>query len=136
MSITISKCLGYGIILGAVVVKVPQIINILKAKSAEGLSDIMYYLEIFVLNIQISYGIHTATPFSVYGETIFLNIQSVIIVLLIWTYSKTTSSSTKLFWLTLLAGQGAYLFFGTVPEWLWDYLTGSINILNIISRSP
>lgn len=51
ISITISKGLGYGIILGAMLVKLPQIYNILKARSGRGILPSMFYMECFMFII-------------------------------------------------------------------------------------
>lgn len=42
----LSKLIGYVIILGAIIVKVPQILKMMGAKSAEGVSMTMFLLEI------------------------------------------------------------------------------------------
>lgn len=42
----LSKIIGYVIILGAIIVKVPQILKMMGAKSAEGVSGAMFFLEI------------------------------------------------------------------------------------------
>ena len=44
---TVSKALGLGIIAGSIMVKVPQIINLMASKSAEGLSLFSVVLELF-----------------------------------------------------------------------------------------
>lgn len=44
---TLSKGLGIAIILGSIFVKVPQIINLLASKSADGLSLFSVVLELF-----------------------------------------------------------------------------------------
>ena len=52
---TLSKTLGYGVVLGALAVKLPQIIKILKNKSIAGISFRSVALEV----IQIEYvGFH------------------------------------------------------------------------------
>lgn len=43
---TISKLIGYLIIAGAFILKVPQILKILKSKSVAGLSKYMFYIEV------------------------------------------------------------------------------------------
>ena len=43
---TISKCLGYGIIAGSTIVKLPQIVNFVRAGSVEGVSRASSYLEL------------------------------------------------------------------------------------------
>ena len=44
---TLSKGLGLAIILGSILVKVPQIMNVMNSKSAEGLSLFSTLLELF-----------------------------------------------------------------------------------------
>lgn len=73
--------------MGALIVKVPQILNILNAGSAEGLAASMFYMEIFTLIIQCSYNLQKGTPFSVYGENVFILVQTLVIVIQIWYYS-------------------------------------------------
>lgn len=51
----ISKGLGLGIVLGGSIVKVPQILTILRNKSAQGLSLTSYLLETLSYFITLSY---------------------------------------------------------------------------------
>ncbi|VDK41199.1 unnamed protein product [Taenia asiatica] len=78
LKMLVSKCLGYGIVVGATLVKLPQIIKVLKAGSAKGLSIPAGLLELLC---------YTATStlhfifdcVSTYGDATFLLIQSAII---------------------------------------------------------
>ena len=133
---TFSKLLGYGVILGAVVVKVPQIVSILVAGNVDGISPSMYYFEIISLVIQIAYCIHTKSPFSVWGDSIFLLLQGLVILLMIWKMNKEISAVTKLGFTTLIAGLVTYLFFFDVPLNIWDLLVGNVVLINIASRLP
>lgn len=72
----LSKLIGYTIILGAVIVKVPQILKMMQAKSAEGVSGLMFILEILGYTISASYGFVKGFPFSTYGENFPLALQS------------------------------------------------------------
>ena len=65
-----SKLIGYLIITGSVILKVPQITNILKAGSSEGVSAQSYYCETIVFLNTLAYSRHLNLSFSVYGETI------------------------------------------------------------------
>src|SRR5438094_789335 len=47
---TISKGLGYGIICGSAILKVPQIVKILSSKSVEGISKFLFYLEVRIIH--------------------------------------------------------------------------------------
>jgi len=83
----ISKGLGFGIVLGGSIVKIPQIITILSSGSAQGLSLASYYLETFSCAISLAYNFRQGNPFSTFGETFFLTLQNVIITLLILYYA-------------------------------------------------
>jgi mannose-P-dolichol utilization defect protein 1 len=83
----ISKGLGFGIVLGGSIVKIPQIITILSSRSAQGLSLASYYLETFSCAISLAYNFRQGNPFSTFGETFFLTVQNVIITLMILYYS-------------------------------------------------
>lgn len=83
---TISKVLGYFIILGACIVKLPQILNYIKDKSTEGTSKNAAYLELAGYMLQgIWHMFHNGSPFSAYGETVIVALQSFLVVILIWT---------------------------------------------------
>lgn len=87
LKILISKCLGYAIITGSFIVKVPQIIKIMRAKSGEGINLISVTLELFAISAAWAYGAGHKFPFSSYGETIFLAVQTVSIAVLVCLYS-------------------------------------------------
>ena len=50
LKFTISKYIGYNIIAGAFIVKVPQILKIAKSKSVEGISKWLYYIDVSIIN--------------------------------------------------------------------------------------
>jgi hypothetical protein len=53
---TISKGLGFGIVAGSSILKLPQIIKILSSGSVEGLTPISWYIEVsLVLKLNIIY---------------------------------------------------------------------------------
>ncbi|KAF9165870.1 hypothetical protein BGX21_007931 [Mortierella sp. AD011] len=80
IKLAISKGLGYGIVAGGAIVKMPQIFKILGARSAQGLSLSSYLLETLACVIGLAYNIRLGHPFSTYGETFFVTIQDVIIL--------------------------------------------------------
>ena len=90
LSLAISKALGIAIISAASIVKVPQLIKLVKSKSSEGLSFTSYALETASLLITLAYNVRNGFPFSTYGETIFIVAQDVAIAALILVYSKQT----------------------------------------------
>lgn len=62
--------LGYGILAGSTLVKVPQLLNVLRAKSAEGLNPLSFELETVGLLIATTYGFLMQLPFSAFGEVV------------------------------------------------------------------
>ena len=84
----IAKGLGYLIMIGAIGFKVPQIINIISSKSVNGLSALSLYLEVPLILTSIVYNVLQKNPFTSYGETVAISIQNMILVILLWIYSK------------------------------------------------
>ncbi|KAG5896894.1 hypothetical protein JTB14_033532 [Gonioctena quinquepunctata] len=82
-SSTLSKCLGLGIILGSIMVKLPQILKIIKNKSGEGINLYSISLDLTAITIYMSYSFIKGFPFSSWGDTGFLAVQTVAIVALL-----------------------------------------------------
>ncbi|KZP26456.1 mannose-P-dolichol utilization defect 1 protein [Athelia psychrophila] len=80
---SLSKGLGLGIVVGGTIMKVPQLLLILGARSARGLSLPAYVMETLAYAITTAYSFRHDFPFSTYGENFFLTIQNTIITLLI-----------------------------------------------------
>uniref|UniRef100_T1J718 Mannose-P-dolichol utilization defect 1 protein homolog n=1 Tax=Strigamia maritima TaxID=126957 RepID=T1J718_STRMM len=86
LKITLSKILGIGIILGSILVKVPQIIKLVRAKSGEGISIYGLIFELLAIVATMAYSLAYEFPFSAWGEGFFLLIQTTIIALLVLYY--------------------------------------------------
>ncbi|PRP76644.1 hypothetical protein PROFUN_14970 [Planoprotostelium fungivorum] len=92
----LSKALSYAIILGALILKVPQIIKIVNAKSGEGLSVVSHVVELVGGLLTIVYSFRKDYAFSTYGEVILpvrLCISpstDLIIIFLIYRYSSSS----------------------------------------------
>jgi mannose-P-dolichol utilization defect protein 1 len=84
----ISKGLSYGIIAGSLLLRVPQIIKILAAKSGEGISFASEVLALVSIFSSMAYGYYKDFPVSSYGDSYFLYIQGIIILSLISYYQK------------------------------------------------
>lgn len=90
LKIVLSKALGIGIILGSVMVKLPQILKLIGAKSAEGLSFNSVLLDLLAITGTMAYSIANKFPFSAWGEALFLMMQTVAIGFLIQHYGGRT----------------------------------------------
>ena len=74
-----AKILGYLVVSGAVVVKVPQILQI-KRHGAAGLSLHSQLLDLFGLSLSLCYHVANKSPFSAFGEDVF-NTAGTLVVL-------------------------------------------------------
>lgn len=64
----LSKGLGLAIILGSILVKVPQILKIVNNRSAEGINLFAVFLEIVVITLNLSYSFVKGFPFTAWGK--------------------------------------------------------------------
>ncbi|XP_022914168.1 mannose-P-dolichol utilization defect 1 protein homolog [Onthophagus taurus] len=76
---TLSKCLGIGIILGSVLVKLPQILKIIKNKSGQGINILSVTLDLCAITIALSYNYVKRFPFTSWGDATFLALQTSLI---------------------------------------------------------
>lgn len=76
VKLAISKGLGLGIVIFGTIMKVPQMLKIISAQSAAGISLGMYVLETLAYTISLAYAYRKQLPFSTYGENASLTVQS------------------------------------------------------------
>lgn len=125
---TLSKCLGLGIIAGSILVKVPQIVKILKNKSAQGISLLATCLELTAIIASVSYNFVNGYPFSSYGDNFFLLLQTATIAALIQHYGG--SSQQAVLFLGSIVGVLSVLCSGQVPtNVLWGLQACNIPIV-------
>ncbi|KAL4429561.1 hypothetical protein ABPG77_008610 [Micractinium sp. CCAP 211/92] len=131
----ISKGLGYGILLGSTLVKVPQVVNVVRARSAAGLAPLAFELETLGLVIAVTYGFLMGLPFSAFGETVALLLQNSLLLFLIYYYQR--RSVARGFTVTaLLAGAGAVALSGQLSTAHISTLYDCNNLLLVASRVP
>ncbi|KAJ1966370.1 hypothetical protein IWQ62_002441 [Dispira parvispora] len=82
----VSKGLGFLIVLGGAIVKLPQIYKIVASGSVAGLSLPAFIMETVSMSISVSYNYRNQNPFSTYGESFFLLMQNFVILLLMFLY--------------------------------------------------
>jgi mannose-P-dolichol utilization defect protein 1 len=84
-SLLISKVLGVGLIIGGSIVKLPQILKIVGAGSAKGISLVSYLLETLALSFSLAYNFRSGNPFSTYGESEYYSMIAIsLFVLMVW----------------------------------------------------
>jgi len=84
----VSKTLGLGIVVGSSLVKLPQVFKIAGSGSADGISFTSVLLELIAISFSGAYSFSNNFPFSSYGESVFLAIQTGIIALLVLSYTR------------------------------------------------
>lgn len=77
------------------IVKLPQIYKIIHSKSVRGVSLTSYLLDTASQLIAVAYNIRQHFPFNTYGESAFLTIQNVVIILMIFAFSHQSSKTMK-----------------------------------------
>ncbi|KAH6939261.1 hypothetical protein HPB50_016634 [Hyalomma asiaticum] len=63
LKLAFSKCLGYGIIVGSTLVKVPQIVKIVQTQSGEGISVTSVLMELIGMTATAAYSYAQRYPF-------------------------------------------------------------------------
>jgi len=84
----ISKLLGFAIVAGSMMVKVPQIMKMMANKSSEGISSTSNLLDLFMIGATLGYGFIKNLPFASYGDALFIYVQTAIILILIPVYKN------------------------------------------------
>lgn len=83
-----ASVLGYLIVFGSGILKVPQILAILRNKSADGVSLTGHLMETFGYSVSLSWGISRGLKFSDFGESTFVFAQLIILNILIGFYTR------------------------------------------------
>jgi len=86
----LAEIIGVLISAGSLLSKAPQILQVFRSRSVEGLSLPMFAMEIATQSIAVVYHYHQKFPLSAYGENISLGLGNVAIVLAFWLYSDSS----------------------------------------------
>lgn len=106
-----SKVLGLGIVVGSSLVKLPQVFKILFGGSAEGISFLSVFLELLAITLSGLYSYASKFPFSAYGESVFLAVQTAVIAMMVLWFSR-----GKLVSLVFVIVYAVGVYFGMDPK--------------------
>lgn len=84
----LSKMLGYAILVGSLLVKLPQIVKIRWNKSGVGVSVLAESIMLAAIFGSMAYGYTSEFPLSAYGDSYFLFIQTILVILLVLYYQR------------------------------------------------
>jgi mannose-P-dolichol utilization defect protein 1 len=135
LKLAVSKGLGIGIIAASSIVKVPQIVKLVRSKSASGVSFLSYLLETSSYLISLAYNIRKGFPFSTFGETALILGQNVIITVLVLNYAGRASAAAV--FVAVLAASVVTLFSEKIlPMEALRVLQGGAGVLGVASKVP
>lgn len=133
--LVVSKLLGYGIILGSMILKLPQILKIVNAKDVTGLNPTAFYMEVLVFTSSSVYNLLQNYPISAWGENVVILVQNIFLVVLLWQYSvPRVLFSTKLY-LIAFFGAITFIMFTLPQELQWILVSAGIP-MSILARIP
>lgn len=135
LKLAISKGLGIGIIAASSIVKVPQILKLVKSQSASGVSFLAYLLETSSYLISLAYNIRNGFPFSTFGETALVLGQNVIISVLVLNYSG-RATMAALFVAALAASAVTLFGDGLLDMKQLSYLQAGAGVMSVASKVP
>jgi mannose-P-dolichol utilization defect protein 1 len=131
----VSAALSYGILVGSAMLKVPQIIAILRARSVQGLSLEANLVELFGYLISASWGIAQGLAVKDYGEVLPIIIQAIVILLMMGHFGG--RMPVVVTGLVGLLSMGGALALGTiVPVEIHQALLGAGVLVTLGSRGP
>ena len=136
LKLAISKGLGIGIIAASSVVKIPQLLKILNAQSAEGISFLAYLLESGSYLISLAYNVRHGFPFSTYGETALILVQNVVIAGLVLKFSGKGIGSVGAWVAGLIAVGAALAREDLVDVKTLGLLQAAGGVLSVASKLP
>lgn len=135
-SLAISKALGIAIVGASAIVKVPQILKLIRSRSSVGVSFVSYALETASLLITLSYGVRNQFPFSTYGESALIAVQDVVVGVLVLSFADRPTAAAA-FIAVVAASVYALLFDQTlVDAQTMSYLQAGAGALSIASKAP
>jgi len=94
LKIVASKSLGYAIIIASILVKLPQLLKMIAAKSGAGISLSSVLLELAAVSTTVAYSVAKAFPFSAWGEGLFLCLQTAGVGFLTLLYESSLVAAT------------------------------------------
>ncbi|KAG8624899.1 hypothetical protein KVT40_006650 [Elsinoe batatas] len=135
LRLAISKALGIAIITASSIVKIPQLLKLLNAQSAAGVSFLSYALETAAYLVTLAYNVRQGFPFSTYGETALIAVQNVAIAVLVLHFSGKSAGAAA--FVAGLAAAGYALFNqGVVGVKELGWLQAGAGLLGVASKVP
>ncbi|CAF1290635.1 unnamed protein product [Rotaria sp. Silwood1] len=128
----LSKMLGYAILIGSLLVKFPQIVKIYWNKSGVGVSVLAETIMLAAIFGSMAYGYTSEFPISAYGDSYFLFIQTILVILLVLYYKR--KYTIAIVYLVLCGFVTILMYQKILPAQFVGLLAGLSLALSLISR--
>ncbi|CAF3079060.1 unnamed protein product [Rotaria socialis] len=128
----LSKMLGYAILVGSLLVKFPQIVKIKWNKSGVGVSILAETIMLAAIFGSMAYGYTSEFPLSAYGDSYFLFIQTILVILLVLYYQR--KYGLAFIYLVLCGFFTVLMYKKLLPAHIVGILAGLSLVLSLISR--
>lgn len=137
LGLSISKALGYVMLIGSFFYKLPILLKIVKARGGDGLNIVSVYLETSAYLSLLLYNILRQSSFSTYGDLCPATFQNILIICLIWLWGidKKRFSMPHILGVIFLFG----VFTATIlrsPEEHWHWVAKYSIVVTTVSRLP
>ena len=111
----VARGLGYVVVGGSVFRAAPQLIRILRRRSAEGVALSSFAVEFVAYTVTAAYNLRRGFPFSTYGEIWFCWMQTIGLLALVMHFQRTPRARAAALTLALAAWASLLLLSGAVP---------------------
>jgi mannose-P-dolichol utilization defect protein 1 len=129
------KSLSLSILLGSLLIKLPQIFKIIQNRSVLGISESSLVLELLSATCMCLYSYLSNFPFLTYGETFFIAVQGLVLNFLFWSFSRVRLVPRLLLFVVLSFLTTLAALNGIPQEGM--YILASLPIsLNFLARVP
>jgi len=128
--------LNYGMFLGGSLVKLPQVMNILRTMSVKGISESSVAIETLACLSFCSYNLLMGHPFKTWGEMAMITIQCAVQLALFWKLTDNLNMLPRLVGVVMTGTVLAILKMGMLPEAVMPILGLLPTVLGSVSRVP
>ncbi|KAI9807922.1 MAG: hypothetical protein M1825_005228 [Sarcosagium campestre] len=135
VKLAVSKGLGVGIIGASSIVKIPQLLKLVRSRSSAGVSFLSYLLETTAYLITLAYNVRQGFPFSTYGESALIAAQNVVIAALVLQFAG-RGAAAAVFVAGLAAAGYAIFNADLVNLQQLGYLQAGAGVLGVASKLP
>ena len=135
LSLAASKALGIGIVATSAIVKIPQLLKIVQARSGVGVSFVAYLLETAALLVNLAYNTRSRFPFSTYGETALISLQNIAITSLVLHYTQRDAAAAT-FVAAIASSCYVLLSESLVDMKTMTWLQAGGGIIGVLSKLP